>query len=314
MGAIQNSINYALGTAAIASGLTNKKQAEKAQDKLDDKTKELVNKEVQLANTEEDLAKTTAEKEKQAKTLSAYKDEENMKYGKNTYDVSNDLPTAKETNINNADDKIDIINNNSVNSSIGSSLADFLNSSQKVNPYTFEQFMGSHALKMLDSRIAAKREIKERVKRTMISPQARAALKAKEDGTYSFPRTMNAEDGTYSFRNGKLVKENLKSGYQVSFFRPEITDENIQSTLKKIGSKLGPAYLGLYEGSPEISYSFKDKDEAMKFAQAFNQYSIWDNKEGKEILNDKYNEKATVDYNVALDNFAKARNKNGGNE
>lgn len=168
MGAIQNSINYALGTAAIASGLTNKKQAEKAQEKLDDT-------ENKLTDTAGKLVKTTEEKEKQDKTLSAYKDEENMKYGKNNYAVSNDLPTAKETNIDSAGDKIDVINNNSVNSSIGSSLANFLNSSQKVNPYTFEQFMGSHALKMLDSRIDAKRKISERTKRAMISPLARAA-------------------------------------------------------------------------------------------------------------------------------------------
>ena len=52
MGAIQNSINYALGTAAIASGLTNKKTAEKAQDKLDKKKDE-------LTKTEDKLAKTT---------------------------------------------------------------------------------------------------------------------------------------------------------------------------------------------------------------------------------------------------------------
>lgn len=165
MGAIQNSINYALGTAAIASGLTNKKTAEKAQDKLDKKKDE-------LTKTEDKLAKTTEEKEKQDKTLSELKDEENMKYSLNTYDVSKDLPTAKETNIGDADDKIDVINTNSVNSSIGSSLADFLNQ-QKANPYTFEQFMGSHALRMVDSRIAAKRAVGERSKTAMIRARAK---------------------------------------------------------------------------------------------------------------------------------------------
>ena len=314
MGAIQNSINYALGTAAIASSLTNKKQAEKAQEKLDDKTKELVNREVQLANTKEDLAKTTEEKDEVIKQQAEEKYKQNIQNGGNIFNVSNDLPTAKETNIDNAGDKS--VSSKSVNNSISSSLADFLKYQQKVDPYTVEQFMGSHALKMKDSMVAAKRELRERSKRAMISPQARAALEAKEDGTYSMkldPQTMRAlktkEDGTYSFRNGKLVKENLKSGYQVSFFRPEITDENIQSCLKKFGNKLGPAYLGLFEGSPEISYCFKDKNKAMEFAQAFNQYSIWDNKEGKQIRNDKYNESATVDYNVALSNF-----KDGGNK
>ena len=321
MGAIQNSINYALGTAAIASSLTNKKQAERAQDKLDDKTKELAKTEGKLANTEEDLAKTTAEKDEVIKQQAEEKYEQNIQHGGNTFNVSNDLATAKETNIDNAGDK-SVSNNSIKNNSVTSSLANFLKYQQEAKAYAVEQIMGFHALKMSDSMIAAKRELRERTRRAMtkLDPRTIRALEAKEDGIYSMklkPQIMRAlktkEDGTYSFRDGKLVKETLKSGYQVSFFRPEITDENIQNILKNIGSKLGPAYLGLYKGSPEISYSFKDKDKAMKFAQAFNQYSIWDNKEGKEILNDKYNESAKVDYNVALDNFAKAR-KMGGNE
>ena len=168
MGAIQSSINTALGVAAIASGLTNKKQVEKAQDKLDKSEGELSNTKGKLAKTTEEKNEAIKQQAKDAKVLSEYKDEDNMKYGGNTFNVSNDLPTAKATNIDNADDKIDVINNNSVNSSIGSSLADYLNSSQKADPYTFEQFMGSHALKMLDSRVDAKRAVRERSKRAMI--------------------------------------------------------------------------------------------------------------------------------------------------
>lgn len=163
MGAIQNSINYALGTAAIASGLTNKKTAEKAQDKLDKKKDE-------LTKTEDKLAKTTEEKNKAEQEIKDINDEEikqNMYTGGNTFNVSKDLPTAKETNVD-ADDKIDVINTNSVNKSIGSSMADYLKYQQKVDPYTFEQFMGSHALRMVDSRIAAKRAVGERSKRAMI--------------------------------------------------------------------------------------------------------------------------------------------------
>ena len=319
MGAIQNSINYALGTAAIAAGLTNKKQAEKAQDKLDDTKDKLTDTAGKLVNTEENLAKAKAEKDEVIKQQAEDKYNQNIQHGGNTFNVSNDLPTAKETNVDNAGDKS--VSSNSINN-LGSALADLLKNKEKINPYETQQIMGFHALKMSDSMIAAKRELRERTRRAMtkLDPRTIRALEAKEDGIYSMklkPQIMRAlktkEDGTYSFRDGKLVKETLKSGYQVSFFRPEITDENIQNILKNIGSKLGPAYLGLYKGSPEISYSFKDKDKAMKFAQAFNQYSIWDNKEGKEILNDKYNESAKVDYNVALDNFAKAR-KMGGNE
>lgn len=173
MGAIQNSINYALGTAAIASGLTNKKQVDKAQDKLDDKTKELVNKEVQLA-------KTTEEKNKAEQEIKAIDDEEikqNMYLGGNAYNASNDLPTAKETNIGNAGDKIDVINNNSINKSIGSSMKNYLKANKKADPYAVEQIMGFHALRMSDSRVAAKRAVEERIKsrRAMISPLARAA-------------------------------------------------------------------------------------------------------------------------------------------
>ena len=165
MGAIQNSINYALGTAAIASGLTNKKQVEKAEDKLDDKTKELVNREVQLA-------KTTEEKNKAEQEIKDIDDEEikqKMYTGGNTYNASNVLPAAKETNITNTTgDKSVNVDNNLFNNSISSSLAGFLSSSQEIKPYETEQIMGFHALKMLDSRIAAKKAVVERSKRAMI--------------------------------------------------------------------------------------------------------------------------------------------------
>ena len=131
MGAIQSSINTALGVAAIASGLTNKKQVEKAQDKLDDKTKELANTEGKLANTEQDLAETTAEKDEVIKQQAEEKYEQNIQQGGNTFDVSNDLPTAKATNID-ANDKIDVISSNSINPSIGSSLADLLKNKEKI--------------------------------------------------------------------------------------------------------------------------------------------------------------------------------------
>ena len=174
MGAIQNSINYALGTAAIASSLTNKKTAEKAQDKLDDKTKELVNKEVQLANTKEDLAKTTAEKDEVIKQQAEEKYEQNIQHGGNTFNVSNDLPTAKESNITNTAGNNSV---NSINPSIASSMKDYLNTNKKVDPYTMEQIMGFHALKMKDSMVAAKRELRERSRsrRDMISERARLA-------------------------------------------------------------------------------------------------------------------------------------------
>lgn len=164
MGPIQSSINTALGVAALASGLTNKKQVEKAQDKLDDKTKELVNKEVQLA-------KTTEEKNKAEQEIKNIDDEEikqNMYTGGNTYNASNDLPAAKETNITNTTGDNSVNDIKLVNNSIGSSMNDYLKNQQKADPYAVEQIMGFHALKMLDSRIAAKKAVVERSKRAMI--------------------------------------------------------------------------------------------------------------------------------------------------
>ena len=163
MGAIQSSINTALGVAALASGLTNKKQVDKAQDKLDKSEEKLAKTTAEKVNTEKDLANIKEENKQ-------LKDEDiksNMYLGGNTYNASNDLPTAKETNIGNAGDKS--VDNNLTNySSIGSSLADLLKSQQKINPYETEQIMGFHALKILDSRIAAKKAIVERSKRAMI--------------------------------------------------------------------------------------------------------------------------------------------------
>ena len=176
MGAIQNSINYALGTAAIAAGLTNKKQVEKAQDKLDNTKDKLANTEGKLANTEEDLAKTTAEKDEVIKQQAEEKYKQNIQYGGKTFDVSKDLPTAKETNVDNAGDK-SISNNSIKNNSVTSSLADFLKYQQEAKAYVTEQMMGFHALKMSDSMVAAKRELRERSRsrRDMISERARAA-------------------------------------------------------------------------------------------------------------------------------------------
>ena len=174
MGPIQSSINTALGVAAIASGLTNKKQVEKAQDKLEDSEKN-------LAKKEGELAKTTAEKDEVIKQQAEEKYEQNIQHGGNTFNVSNDL-SAKATNVD-ANDKIDVISNNSVNSSIGSSMNDYLKANKKAKPYEFEQIMGFHALKMRDSMVAAKREVRERSRRAMkLDPRTIRALEAKNGG------------------------------------------------------------------------------------------------------------------------------------
>lgn len=174
---VQNSINTALGVAAIASGLTNRKQVEKAQEKLDDTKDKLTNKESQLANTEENLANTKKDLAETKAEKSALEDEKNMQYGLNTFNVSNDLPTAKETNATNTSgDKS--IDNNSINSNnLGSSTNDYINSNQKVNPVLQEQIMRVHALRMRDARIETKKVLEEISKNTINSVLERISRK-----------------------------------------------------------------------------------------------------------------------------------------
>ena len=102
MGAIQSSINTALGVAAIASGLTNKKQVEKAQDKLDDTKDKLTKTEAENKDLSAENYEVNKQQAKDAeadiKNLSAEKNEQiekNIKSGGNTYNVSKDIPTAK---------------------------------------------------------------------------------------------------------------------------------------------------------------------------------------------------------------------------
>ena len=174
MGAIQSSINTALGVAAIASGLTNRKQVEKAQDKLDKSEENLAKTEAENKDLSAENYEVNKQQAKDAeadiKNLSAQKDEQikqNIYSGGNTYNVSKDIPTAKETNIDNTGDKSVSVGDKSVNN-LGSAIIDYLNYQQKVNPFETEQIMGFRALKMLDSRIAAKKAIVERSKRAMI--------------------------------------------------------------------------------------------------------------------------------------------------
>lgn len=108
------------------------------------------------------------------------------------------------------------------------------------------------------------------------------------------------EDGTYSLKDGKVSKEEFDDGFFVSYFRPEITDEDIAAVRSTVGAKLGVEYLGVY-GEPEISYHLEDGQLAMNLARLFNQYSIWDVKNGTEVVNPDFDEDATVNYEHALE-------------
>ena len=83
--------------------------------------------------------------------------------------------------------------------------------------------------------------------------------------------------GTYNISdNGELINAEGLHGYQASFFRPEITDEDFKRVLEVIGDKLGKTYLGIYGGNPEMSFNFSSRAKATEFANIFHQESIWD--------------------------------------
>lgn len=114
---------------------------------------------------------------------------------------------------------------------------------------------------------------------------------------------MVKEDGTYFINeDGLPQKQELVAGFQVSFFRPEITDSDIEKIINIIGSSFGQQYLGIYQGSGEISYTL-ESSMAKEVARIFNQESIWDNEKGNAgyTPNQAYNESAIVDYSKAAE-------------
>ena len=109
------------------------------------------------------------------------------------------------------------------------------------------------------------------------------------------------EGGTYLINDkGEPEKQDLKSGFQVSFFRPEITDADIKLILEVIGSSFGQQYLGLYDGSGEISYTLTSS-LAKEVARIFNQFSIWNNETQTEEPIMSHDGSAKVDYKKAAE-------------
>lgn len=93
------------------------------------------------------------------------------------------------------------------------------------------------------------------------------------------------EDGTYDI-NTKKTKE-FNTGYQVTFCQigDNYTDEEYA---KKVNECLdlssdGRTYAGKFEGTPEISFHCNDRKQAIAYAKANNQISIWDWENCEEI-------------------------------
>lgn len=108
--------------------------------------------------------------------------------------------------------------------------------------------------------------------------QHRQAVKELNDSKY--------EDGTYDIST-KTTKE-FDRGYQVTFCQigDDYTDEEYA---KKVNECLDMSsdrktYAGKFEGTPEISFHWNDKEAAIKYATENNQKSIWDWEKCEQIL------------------------------
>ena len=86
------------------------------------------------------------------------------------------------------------------------------------------------------------------------------------------------EDGTYDISTKKSV--DFPKGFQYTFCQigDDYSDDDYA---KKVNSSLalssnGSTYAGKFGGTPEISFHCNGKDEAIEYARANNQVSIWD--------------------------------------
>lgn len=93
------------------------------------------------------------------------------------------------------------------------------------------------------------------------------------------------EDGTYDISTMKQIE--YEDGYQVTFCQigDNYNDIDYQKRVTEFldASSDKVVSAGKFESTPEISFNVKSQDEAVRLAKKYNQISIWDWKECKEI-------------------------------
>lgn len=98
--------------------------------------------------------------------------------------------------------------------------------------------------------------------------------------------------GTYDLNTLKPVSYN--SGYQASFFQTDDNYSDYEFGMKiREGLKLSSDNVvsaGKFGGTPEASFNFEKIEDAIAYAKKYNQMSIWDWKNGKEIQNPYYDD------------------------
>lgn len=85
------------------------------------------------------------------------------------------------------------------------------------------------------------------------------------------------QDGTYDLVTGKSV--DFKDGFCATFQQTgdKYTDKQYGDLIKKyanIGD--GNVYIGKFMGSPEVSFHFKNRQDAIDICEKYNQISYWD--------------------------------------
>ena len=94
------------------------------------------------------------------------------------------------------------------------------------------------------------------------------------------------EDGTYDISTRKTVE--FSNGYQVTFCQigDNYSDSEYQQKVNeclKLSSD-GKTYAGKFESTPEISFHCNSREQAIAYAKANNQISIWDWENCDQIL------------------------------
>ena len=93
------------------------------------------------------------------------------------------------------------------------------------------------------------------------------------------------QDGTYDANSLKEI--DYDSGYQVTYCQigDKYSESEHDALIKDFLSHTDDSRvsLGKFEGTPEHSFHFKSRDEAISYAKKYNQISIWDWSKCEEI-------------------------------
>lgn len=155
---------------------------------------------------------------------------------------------------------------------------------------------GSKLKKDIDKAITSSNDEQTKEKQIKANQEAGEKLNAKDkanertqDEHKQAVKELNSskyEDGTYDIITKKPVE--FDDGYQVTFCQIGDNYSN-KDYAKKVNECLamssdGKTYAGKFESEPEISFHCANREQAIAYAKANNQISIWDWKNCDQIL------------------------------